>query len=56
MSKNIVCMVCKNNGDKFVIPRDEIGIAMLEMHFQESHPDLYKEYLEWRNSKNAASK
>lgn len=38
------CKVCSPE-EAFQVPPDEIGLALMESHFQDKHPDEYGRYL-----------
>lgn len=48
---NIICMICRQDKDveeDFIVPRDAIGLVLIEEHFKDKHPEEYEKYLAYK--------
>jgi len=34
------CNVCSDKGDEFSVPWDHVGIALMQAHFADKHPEI----------------
>lgn len=50
---NIVCNICKKNSIDISMPNDTIGVALMEEHFREKHPEFYEKMMQLRRINNA---